>query len=171
MMLNPIKMKLLSRILSVLVLAGVAIFSMSCGGDNGPGKTPAEKQLDKLKAVTWELSNATLDGTDRTTDFPNLKLTISGTFVTDGTYNYALSGTTPSRSPWPRSGTWMFGQDPLTQIIRDPDTADETNLEYSVTDADLVITFNVPSSSDGWPGGSRAQAVSGEWIFTFTTPQ
>ena len=37
--------------------------------------------------------------------------------------------------------------------------------------AHLVITFNIPASSDGWPGGSRAQAVSGEWIFTFTTPQ
>jgi hypothetical protein len=164
-------MKLVSKILSLIILAGLATFYTSCKSDDGPGKSDAEKQLDKLKAVTWELSEATLDGTARTTDFANLTLTISGTFVTDGTYNYTLAGTTPSRSPWPRSGTWSFGQDPLTQIIRDPSTADETNLDYVVTDTDLVITFTIPTTSDGWDGGSRVNAVSGEWIFTFTAPQ
>jgi hypothetical protein len=38
-----------------------------------------------------------------------------------------------------------------------------------VTDTNLILTFNVPDGSDGWPGGTtRTKSVSGDWTFTFT---
>lgn len=164
-------MKIASKILSLIVLLSCATLYMSCGGDDPAGKTEAEQQFDKLKAFTWQFSSATLDGDDRSADFPNLTLTVSGTFVPEtGVYNYTLGGTTPDRSPWPRAGQWVFGTNPVTEIIRDPDTVDEIAMEYTVTETSLVLTFTIPPTSDGWDGGSRGKAVSGEWIFTFSKP-
>lgn len=163
-------MKIVSKILSLLLLVGCATVYMSCGGDDPAGKSETEQQFDKLKAFTWTMSSATLDNDDRTSDFPNLTLTVSGTFVPEtGVYLYTLGGTTPDRSPWPRSGNWEFGTNPLTQIVRDPTSpADETPMEYVVTETTLELKFTIPTTSDGWDGGSRGKAVSGQWIFTFT---
>lgn len=162
-------MKLLSKVLSLLILSSCALFYMSCDNGGDPEKSDEEKQLEQL-VFAWTLQSATLDDVDRTADFPNFVLTLSGT-PGNSVFNYAIAGTTPARSPWPRStgdGTWIFGQNPLTDIIRDPDSANETPMNYTVNGNSLVITFNIDPGSDGWPGGSRVEAVSGEWVFTFT---
>ncbi|HEX8040339.1 MAG TPA: hypothetical protein VF490_14375 [Chryseosolibacter sp.] len=160
-------MKILSRIASVLILAAIAGFYTSCKDKEGNKKTEEEIQLGKLKAV-WTLESAN-DGQDRTADFSNLKLTLEGNYVEGGTYNYSFTGTRPEPSPWPVSGTWKFGTNKATDIIRDPGTASETAMNYQVTDTNLILTFNVPDGSAGWPGGtSRVRSVSGDWTFTFT---
>ncbi len=164
-------MKIASRILSLLILVAVASFYSSCKKDDNNKKTEEETQLGKLKAV-WTLESAS-DGQDRTVDFTDsngpLKLTLEGTYVEGGTYNYSFTGTRPEPSPWPASGTWKFGTNKSTEIIRDPGTASETAMNYQVTDTNLILTFNVPDGSAGWPGGtSRTRSVSGDWTFTFT---
>lgn len=163
-------MKLATKILSLLVLVVITIFYSSCGGDDKKKKTDAEKQLDALK-TTWTLQSAS-DGTDRTTDFPNLKLTVSGTFAQDGTYNYSFTGTRPNPSPWPGSGTWKFGTNPMTEIIRDPGSPQELPApsNYSLSDGGntLTINFNIPAGHTGFAGGtSRIRSVSGDWTFVF----
>jgi hypothetical protein len=163
-------MKIVSKILSAAILLTCAAMYSACDGGGGDGKSETEQQFDKLKALTWEFSSATLDGDDRSVDFPNLTLSVDGTFVPEtGVYTYTLGGTTPDRSPWPRSGNWIFGTNPLSEIIRDPDTQDVIDMEYVVTETSLVLTFTIPPTSDGWNGGSRGKAVSGEWVFTFDT--
>jgi hypothetical protein len=154
-------MKLATRLLTLLAIVGLAVFYSSCKPDDKDNRTTEEKQLDKLKN-TWALTSAN-DGTDRTTDFANLVLTLSGSFSQGGTYNYSFTGTRPNPSPWPASGTWKFGTDPLTQIIRDPGQDIEIDATYTVTDSDLEIKFVIP---DNWVGGRR-QSVSGNWTFNF----
>lgn len=157
-------MKFITRILSIGVLGALTAFYVSCKPDE-PTKTAEEIQLGKLVS-TWALSSAN-DSEDRTADFPGLVLTISGTFQPGQTYNYSLTGTRPNPSPWPASGTWKFGEDANTDIIRDPGSPSETNLTYSVNDNTLTIEFNIPSGSSGWPGG-RIESVEGDWTFVFT---
>ena len=82
-----------------------------------PLQTEEELQLNKLNGI-WILESAN-DGQDRTDDFTNLVLTISGSFVQNGTYNYSFTGTRPNPSPWPRNGTRKFGSNKSTEIIRD----------------------------------------------------
>lgn len=168
-------MKLVSRTLSLLVMTGMAVFFMGCDGGGGEDKTQQEKQLIKLNS-TWSLSKVNNDGTDRN-DFLNIKLEITGTYAQDGTYNYKFSsgGTLPNPSPWPKYGTWKFGANPLTEIIRDPVSSSSTNpnseidMNYEVTDSQLIITFVIPDGSLGWAGGTtRAKAVKGNWRFEFT---
>lgn len=36
-----------------------------------------------------------------------------------------------------------------------------------VTNTNLIISFNIPDGSGGWPGG-RTSSVTGAWTFTFT---
>jgi hypothetical protein len=159
-------MKLLKRILSLLVIAGLTTFYVSCKKPSDK-KTDEELQLGKLTQV-WVLSSAN-DGTNRTTDFPGLKLTLSGSFAQGGTYNYSFTGTRPNPSPWPVSGTWKFGSNVKQDIIRDPGTASEINMTYSVTDTNLTVAFTVANGSTGWAGGtSRTRSVSGDWTFEFT---
>jgi hypothetical protein len=160
-------MKLALRLLSLVILSAIAGFYTSCKDKDKAKPTEEQTQLGKLKSV-WTLESAN-DGQDRTADFTNLKLTLEGNYVEGGTYNYSFTGHRPDPSPWPVTGTWKFGTNKSTDIIRDPGTASETAMNYQVTDSNLIVTFNVADGSDGWPGGdSRTRSVSGDWTFTFT---
>src|SRR5690348_7720941 len=123
-------MKPALRILSLLILAAITVFYTSCGGDDNKKKTDEEVQLGKLKSV-WTLESAN-DGQDRTGDFTNLKLTLEGNYVEGGTYNYSFTGHRPDPSPWPVSGTWKFGTNKLTDLIRDPGSPSEIAMNYQV---------------------------------------
>lgn len=159
-------MKLTTRILSLLVLSGMVMFFAGCDKPDPKKKSPAEKQLAKL-AATFDLVSATDETGDRTASFPGLALTLSGTFAENGTYSYSFTGTRPNPSPWPGSGTWKFGADPTSDIIRDPETDNEINMVYSISDAgELEITFTIPDGHPGFTGG-RVESVSGEWTFVF----
>ena len=159
-------MKITPRILSLLILASVSLFYVGCKDKDDDKKTEEETQLDKLKG-SWTLVSAS-DGDDRTEHFdgPVMVLTLSGNYVAGGTYNYSLTGERPNPSPWPADGTWIFGANKLTEMIRDPNTTSEVEMNYTVSDTNLTISFNVPEGSAGWPGG-RVQSVTGDWTFTF----
>ncbi len=159
-------MKIATRILSLFVMVGLATFYMSCDNGGGDDQTEEQKQLIKLVS-TWNLTSATEDGTPRT-DFTDLVLTISGTYAENGTYNYSFSGTRPNPSPWPGSGNWKFGTNVLSDLIRDPGTADEIPMTYALSDNQLTISFTVPEGHAGWAGTSRVKSVTGDWIFVFT---
>ena len=141
-------------------------FSAGCDGTDPKKKSEAQVQFEKL-AASWDLVSAEVDGADRTNDFVDLVLTLSGTFAENGTYNYDLAGTRPNPSPWPKSGTWKFDTDPKTAVIRDPETDSETPMTYTLTDTNLTVTFNIPDGDPGFPGGSRVGSVSGDWTFEF----
>ena len=159
-------MKIASRILSLLILIVISTFYMSCKKDDDDKDTDEKRQLDKLKGV-WTIQSAN-DGDDRTGEFTNLKLTLEGNYAEGGTYNYSFTGTRPDPSPWPEDGTWKFGTNKLTELIRDPGGIDEVEMTYQVTDTNLIISFNVPDGSTGWPGTGRVESVTGDWTFTFT---
>jgi hypothetical protein len=160
-------MKFATRILSLLTLAALTTFYVSCDKGGGEKQSEEEVQFGKLKS-SWELVTAN-DGVDRTADFPNLVLTLTGTYAQGGTYNYSFTGTRPNPSPWPASGTWKFGTNVAQELIRDPGTANtELNMTYTVTGSSLIITFLIPDGHTGWAGGtSREKSVSGNWTFTF----
>ena len=168
-------MKISSRTLSLIMLVAVSTIYTGCKKDDDDKKTQEQIQLEKLKGV-WTVVSAN-DGGDRTADFVDadpansMKLTLEGNYAEGGIYNYSLTGKRPTPSPWPASGTWKFGTDKLTQIIRDPGPNNPNELPepmtYSVTDTDLIIEFTVPDGHQGWPG-SRVNSVSGQWTFTFT---
>lgn len=167
-------MKIALRALSLLILVAVSAFYAGCGGDDPKKPTQEKQQLDKLLG-TWTLESAD-DGTPRTADFLTadnppvpLKLTLSGNYVEGGTYNYSFTGKRPDPSPWPASGTWKFGTNKLTDIVRDPASSSEIAMTYTVTDTNLEINFTVPDGSSGWQGGtSRINSVTGNWKFVFT---
>jgi len=160
-------MRLITRILSLLVLSGSIMVLPGCDGGSEKKKSEAEKQFEKVK-TSWELTSAD-DGTNRTSSFSEpFTLTISGNFAENGEYSYAFSGTRPNPSPWPADGTWKFGADPSSDIIRDPGTDYELNMTYTVTDTDLEIHFTIPDGDPGFPGGGRVASVSGDWVFVFS---
>lgn len=149
-----------STVKAILMGAVFAIFliSQGCKKDSGPGETIEDIQLGKL-SKTWSFSSVQLDGVDQT-GYDNFSLTISGT-AGNTSFGYSVSGS-PTPNPWPASGTWSFGATPETQIVRDPGTADELDLTYSVSATQLQITFNF--SGSGYPGG-RTSNVNGQWVF------
>ena len=161
-------MKIASRILSLLILVVITTFYVGCKKDDDDKKTEEQMQLEKLAGV-WTVESAN-DGGVRTADFTDpsaMVLTLSGNYAEGGTYNYSLTGARPDPSPWPASGTWKFGTNKSSEIVRDPGGVNEINMTYSVTDANLIIEFTVPDGSPGWPGG-RIGSVVGDWTFTFT---
>src|SRR5688500_13202535 len=111
-------MKIASRILSLLILVMITTFYTSCKKDDDNKETEEKQQLDKLKGVRTIVSAN--DGDDRTADFqgPDLVLTVAGNYVEGGTYNYSFTGRRPTPSPWPADGTWKFGTNKSTEVIR-----------------------------------------------------
>lgn len=160
-------MKLLTRTLSLLTIASLALFFANCGGGSDGGTSKQKTQLKKLSKV-WNISTATLDGDDRVADFTNFKLTIGGVFNSDnpnGPYDYSVQGNMPDPSPWPGSGDWIFSSITSNQgnIVRDPGTADEIGMTYKLqSDGTLRIALTVPEDA-GW----RTNEVSGDWVFVF----
>jgi hypothetical protein len=153
-------MKSLKLLLAGLFV-GVLLMNSGCGGDKGPGQSTEDAQLAKL-SKTWKASAVTLDGTSQMANYGNFTLTISGTAgQTANGFNYTAAGR-PSLSPWPSNGTFKFGADVATQLIRD----DGLPITYAVTDTapiQLQITFNY--SGSGIAG--RVNQVQGNWVMTF----
>ncbi|HNP08057.1 MAG TPA: hypothetical protein PKN99_10545 [Cyclobacteriaceae bacterium] len=153
-------MKQIGKLMLLGVVFGILLVSQGCKKDSGPGETVEDIQLRKL-SKTWNATSVKLDNLDQT-DYDNFALTISGT-AGSPTFGYSVTGRPTTLSPWLSSGQWKFGASPETQIVRDPDTGDELNMTYSVTDTQLQITFTF--TGDGYPG--RISNVKGQWVFTF----
>lgn len=150
-------MKITLKILS-FVLVLTVLFS-ACKKNDPTPPSIQDQQLGKLTA-SWKASSAKLEGTEQP-GYENFVLTISGTAGATS-FGYTAGGR-PSNSPWPASGTWKFGDNPESQIVRDPG-GDEVIMTYSVSDTELQVTFNF--SGVGYPS-SRVANVKGEWVFAF----
>lgn len=124
-----------------------------------------QSHLERL-ATEWNLSSATLEGTDRTADFNNLQMTINGQFNgAGGTYAYSFTGSRPNPSPWPASGTWQFDANPVSQIVR---LDDGQKISYTLENGDTQLTLTLEFNYQGAGfAGSRIQEVGGNWKFVF----
>jgi hypothetical protein len=168
-------MKLIARFLSLTLLAGAAVLYASCDGDGGETKSEQQIQLEAL-SKTWTLTGAELSGDDtRFDDFTDMKLSISGAFSAgqpNGPYPYTIAGELPTPSPWPRTGTWSFGSQVKSQLIRNPSpgaNAEDLEMFYTLTGNTLTIEFNCEGDGCEFAGGSgRVASNEGEWVFTFT---
>ncbi len=157
-------MKHLSTLGTLFVLAVLSLFFYQCSKDN-PAPPAEQVQLDKLKK-TWNLVSVTLDGADKKAPAGQIQtsfaLTVSGTFNASnpkGPYNFTVTGT-EAPSPWPASGTWVFGDDAESQIIRQNDNVAIT---YSLSPSgQLTLTF--VCSGCNYPG-ARTETVDGNWVF------
>lgn len=157
----------LTRIFSLLILVSAGLFYASCDGSEGGDKTEEEIQLDKLKAGQWTLFSAN-DGTDRTTEYPSMTLTMSGSFSAGGTYSYTSSATTwPTVSPWKKDDTWKFQSASVgNTIIR---LSDDQVMTYELTNSDKQLTISFNYTGPGF-NNSRVASVEGAWTFVFTRP-
>lgn len=159
-------MKHVSRLLSLLILVSAGLFYISCdGGEDEKGQE--ELQLDKLKA-TWTLQSVDNDATDRTDEYPNMSLVISGTFSEGGTYNYTSDADEwPPVSPWKKADTWKFKAGAVTSaVVRQSDLLEMT---YSLSNGDKTLTLSFNYQGEGIHNG-RTESVTGNWDFVFTRP-
>jgi len=145
------------RILNTVVSLSAILMIAGCGGKSTPAESTQDKQLGLL-SKKWTVSTVTLNSVDQSSSWTGFNLTITGT--KGGTsFSYACASR-PALGPWPASGTWSFGTDPVTQITRTEDTLPIT---YTVTATTLQMTFNYTGN-----GYTRVGNVGGNWVFSFT---
>jgi hypothetical protein len=162
--------KVVSRLASLVIVAGALVFFSNCGGDD-PKPSKEEQQFNKLKKA-WTIvatNGASLSqggvAVDRTADFTGFTLSITGTFNSnnpDGPYNYTVSGDRPTPSPWPESGTWEFaiiGTGDNGTLLR----SDGIDILYSIaSNGQLTLSFECENCTYD---GSRTEEVNGTWTF------
>jgi len=160
-------MKIITRILSLLVLAGLTAYYVSCKSDD-PEKSVEQQQFEKL-VKTWELSSADNDGVIRTDEFSEpFTLTLSGVFAPGATHSYVFAGSTPAVSPFAhQTGDWKFGSPAEGQVIMNPGQSTEKTVSYTLSDTALTIEFDV-AEGENYPPFGRTESVSGNWVFQFT---
>ena len=158
----------LSRILSLLLLVSAVIFFSNCDGSDDPEKTEEELQLDKFKAGQWTIQSVTNDGTDRTSEYPGMTLSYSGSYSPGGTYNFSSNATSwPTASPWEKTGTWKFVSTSVgSKITR---LSDDVEMTYELTNSDKQLKLSFDYAGPGFNNG-RVSKVEGEWVFIFTRP-
>jgi hypothetical protein len=144
------------KIYSIIILLGLTGIFLSGCGDDAEVPSAKAKQLTKLSG-TWELTSVTMSGVDVTSEYSAFELTLSGSASGD-VFSYSVVGR-PELSPWPTRGTWSFGSDLKSEIMRDPDTDDAIIMDYSVTDSQLVVEFAFIGS------GYQARASSAERFY------
>lgn len=160
-------MKLLTRTLTLLSIASIALFFANCGGGDDNETSSEKTQLGKLTG-TWEIESATLTGgtptPDKTADYAGFTLTLAGTYDADNEDTYPYDFTTTNRpdlSPWPASGNWGFGSNVKTTVVRD----DGLGISYTISsDGNLTITYNY--SGDGY--AAKTAEVEGTWTLVLT---
>lgn len=157
-------MKYLSRLFSLFLVVGAGAFITGCGGDD-PSKSEEEVQLDKLRG-TWTIQTVDNDDVDRTDEYPDMTLSIAGTYTEGGIYNYTSDASDwPSVSPWKDIDSWKFKSGSVSSIIvRQNDLQEMT---YSLSNSDQVLTITFNYSGTGF-ANNRTSSVSGNWSFTFT---
>lgn len=151
-------MKLAVRFCSLLVLASVALFYISCDNGDSPGKSDRDAQIEKLNG-TWKITtndNVTLDGGATGEDYTNFTLTLNGQ-QGNNAIPYTASNV-PETSVWSSAGTLTFG----TNVLQDLTREDGVSITYSVNETTLVMQFNYAGDPLG-----RVRNVEGDWRFTF----
>ena len=148
------------KVLFLVIVSGILISLTGCNKPNPVPPTDEEVQLEKLKQ-TWKIDEVKLDGVVKTSEYTGFTLVIAGT-PGSSSFAYTTSGR-PSTSPWLGSGSWVFGADPLADIIRDRGTADELAMKYSVSETQLQISFTFTGAGYN----ARTSVVKGAWIYTF----
>jgi len=156
-------MNRVTKLLSLFLIAGIALLYIGC--DDDPKKSEEETQLDKLRG-TWNIESVDNDGTSRTDEYPNMTLTISGTFTTAGLYQYTSDADEwPTVSPWKAEDGWKFKTaDVARTITRQQDLIEMT---YTLSNSDNTLTLDFNYSGAGFHNG-RTESVSGDWSFVFT---
>lgn len=163
----------MKKLLFISLVTTLGFVLSYCGPDPAPEPTPSELQLEKLAGAynqsgsrTWTVNEVTFQGSeDRTTEWKTTDFRL--TFTTSGTLTgntYSTSGVvTPG--PWPLSGSWSFGgtaENPnINQVLRN----DGLEISVSVSETTLSLTFTFDESVHT---GGRVEALSGEYVFTFT---
>jgi hypothetical protein len=142
---------MLRKVLLVIAIGMMVLTLNDCKKDDAVEPDP----LAPLVGV-WSCTKAARAGVAQD-GYDNFKLTLSGTSGAT-TFGYSAAGR-PPLSPWPASGSWKFGTNTATDIVRDTDLP----VSYSVTDTQLEVTFSYTGS-----GFARGNEVSGVWVFTFT---
>jgi len=152
-------MKVYKKMILVIGMAGAILLQTGCSDDET--KSEKDTQLDKL-SHTWELTSAKLDGADAE-GYESFEVTLSGS-AGASVFAYGVVGR-PEVSPWPSGGTWTFGPTISSQLVRDPDTDDELDIAYVVTNTTLEIDFQF--SGEGYETG-KVRSAEGHWEYTFT---
>jgi hypothetical protein len=151
-------MKYSSRILSLLVLVSMSVFFAGCDKGEGNKTSTQDKQIAKLVGV-WEAVDVDFDGT--TPDgYETFTITITGDA---GDQELGYSTANHPAGPWPNSGTFEFGSDVTSTLIR---SGDELTVNYVVTGDQLTLSFD-DYAGDTFDAG-RTESIAGDWTFTFT---
>ena len=138
--------------------ASFLIVGVVCSCGKKEGETDAVTlQMNRLTG-TWKVSAARKEGVLQS-GYENCKITLSGN-AKEELYDYSITGV-PAISPWTGIGTWKFGANAETQIVRDPSTSYAVNVDYVVSESALQLAFEYAVSA------GRTESAGGYWIFTF----
>ena len=128
-----------TTILTALLVALLFILTnCSSSSDPAPQLTEEEVQINKL-SKTWVLGTVVYTDDDVTDRFDDFSLT----FTKSKTYTAAGSLGDYDFEPFKASGTWDFKSGDLNVITRN----DGVNMEVSVTDNALFLTFNMTEAN------------------------
>lgn len=143
--------KTISYFLSFCFLVVVLAIS-SCGGDSPePSETEAQKAT-KLLIGTWTIQQVTVDGSDRSDIYKDLRITFSAS---------SLSATNGG-PVWPSTTSWDFTDDSGKTIVR----GDGLNISVNeLTNNRFVAALTWTKTT---LNGGRENSVSGQHVFTFT---
>jgi hypothetical protein len=146
-----------TTLIGILLILFTLLLS-SCQGENHSGDN---NPTLALLAGGWKANMVMVDNKVVTDAYLNFQLTLGSENI-QGANSYTTSGR-PMLSPWRDKGSWSFGANTETQIVRDAES-DRVNISYTLTAKTLTISFFFAGAGYG----GRSESVGGNWLFQFT---
>ncbi|BDD08973.1 hypothetical protein FUAX_14050 [Fulvitalea axinellae] len=158
--------------LTLALFVGIAFSSCSSGGDDGP---TAQETMSKQIAAAWstvETNSVTVEGTDMTSYFSDVSITLGAYNKDTETGSFAVSG--EDRKVFDGVTGWTFSSsDPANanKITLKGATYINSDVTLEVTSegAGLKLTFgtneNLPPIVES-PSTARTASISGKYVVT-----
>ena len=156
-------MKLVSRILSLLVITGLAAFIVGCDGGDDPKKSDQDVQLSLLNGTWNATESVTFNGSQPALDHKEFVLKINAQ-PGDEIMSFTVENRPTGPSAWPANGTFSFGANVKTDLLR-KDSGGDVAISYTVDKNSLVMKFTF--TGDAYQAG-RTSSITGDWVFEFT---
>ncbi len=134
-----------------VMIAFVVISTLSGCVTDEPTISKEEEVTAKLISSSWNVSSVLVDGVDKSSIYPNLKLSFTSTGFT------SLNGGVV----WPASGTWIFSSPEATAILRN-DGMVVTIQDVTESSLKLALTWGKTTIGPG-----RVGSLSGQHVFSF----
>ncbi len=149
----------MNKYLKITFFLALTFFIASCDDDSTSSVSPLVEKAAMLTKGEATVGTVDIPEGSNVTDWEGFTITFKGDEA-GGTYTTNADVAKLQTAVWATSGSWTFGDDTGSTIIRDGDL--DNPMTATISEESVELEF-----SQSTPLGARIKVVAGDWGFPF----